>query len=62
MDVLGQVALAIVGTAIALVCVVALAWDWYEKRWSRDARRKRDANRRPTVAELVAKYRDDDRG
>lgn len=55
----GQVALAIVGTVMVLVVVAALAWDWYEKRWSPDARLKRAAQKRPSVADLIAKYRDD---
>jgi hypothetical protein len=58
--VLGQVAAAVIGTAVVLLCVAALAWGSYEKRWSADSRRRRAALRRPTVADLLAKYRDVD--
>ncbi|WP_410671278.1 hypothetical protein [Amycolatopsis sp. cmx-4-68] len=60
MGVLGEIALAIVGTVLVLLCLAALAWGWYEKRWSADARRRRAVSRRPTAYDLISKYRDND--
>lgn len=56
---LGQVALAVVATAVAMLCAATMICRSYEKRWSRSARLRRraavDRAGRPSVAELVEK-------